>query len=940
MKQDHALVASLLSVICLWTVAGCSGSASQQVPPITLSPAAAPDGVVGQAYNVVVAANGGTPPFTLAETTNPAVFPGGQGKTGTPCQGLTMNLTTGSVSGIPLNAGTCGPFTIQATDSSNPAQSVSVNLSIRIAAPLAISTTSLQNGTDGVAYSDTVVATGGQAPLSFSISAGALPAGLGLNATSGAITGTPTAGGPFTFTVQAQDALNPKQTATKQYTILILMITTNSLPNGTVGVPYSLPPAQGLAATGGTGNLIWTLAPGSGSLPSGMNLNVAGVVGGTPTVTGTFNITVQVRDSGTPVRTDTQALSLTINNPVPILNTLTPNAAAAGGPGVNLRVDGGGFVGGSVVRWNGSDRTTGFVSATQLTASITAADIATAGSASVTVFNPTPGGGTSNGLTFTVSTGPPNPVPVLSCIVPKWVEEGSPNTVLSLLGSGFTSTSIVQWDGAANPNLTTTLMSPSELDVVVDSSLLAASAVSKTPKIKVVNPAPGGGTSAAITFTIDAPNTLGVLDRASETTGCVGGNLESGVGLRASDISQHGKKVVFSSQATNLGAGHLFVRNLATGSLSDLTNLFGSQGVPDLTTAVSTDVGDLIVHTTAQLTADDTSSNTLDLYLIPCVMSDAPGGACIGPSERISVQSDGSEFPSGVGPAFGVGASGQYVVFGANGRLYVRDTVINTTTDLCPIFFQAGQLCSFVDSASMAISDSGQLVAFLSRAPLDPLDANDNGVDVYVLDRSQPPDKAFTRLSRGTVRDPNISNNFEGPVMSSSGEFVAFISEYSDLVPNDTNHAYDVFLWHAGTQGGTIERVSLGNNDTEISGPNAGAAHVSISGNGRFVAFTATDESFQASPALFPTAQILVRDTCNHSGSSTCTPRTFVVSQRTDAVVDPVTGITTSGHANGFARYPKLSRDGRFIIFTSTSTNFVPSDTNIDDVYYARTGLP
>ena len=93
------------------------------------------------------------------------------------------------------------------------------------------------------------------------------------------------------------------------------------------------------------------------------------------------------------------------NNPVPTLTSLTPSSAAAGGAGFTLTVNGTNFVSGAVVQWNGTARTTTFVSATRLTATITAADIATAGTIPVTVVNPAPGGGTSNALSFTITSG-------------------------------------------------------------------------------------------------------------------------------------------------------------------------------------------------------------------------------------------------------------------------------------------------------------------------------------------------------------------------------------------------------------------------------------------------------------------------------------------------------------------------------------------------------
>jgi len=87
----------------------------------------------------------------------------------------------------------------------------------------------------------------------------------------------------------------------------------------------------------------------------------------------------------------------------PSTTGLTPSAADAGGAGFTLTIDGSNFITGSVVQWNATDRTTTYVSDTQLTADIPAANIAVAGTASVTVVNPAPGGGTSNVQTFTIN---------------------------------------------------------------------------------------------------------------------------------------------------------------------------------------------------------------------------------------------------------------------------------------------------------------------------------------------------------------------------------------------------------------------------------------------------------------------------------------------------------------------------------------------------------
>jgi hypothetical protein len=114
---------------------------------------------------------------------------------------------------------------------------------------------------------------------------------------------------------------------------------------------------------------------------------------------GTFNITVT---NPAPGGGTSNALTFTIVNGVPEITLLPSRGASAGRPGFTLYIHGRGFVAGSVVRWNGSDRATQYVSATRVTATISAADVAQPGEAQITVFNPAPGGGTSGSATMTI----------------------------------------------------------------------------------------------------------------------------------------------------------------------------------------------------------------------------------------------------------------------------------------------------------------------------------------------------------------------------------------------------------------------------------------------------------------------------------------------------------------------------------------------------------
>ncbi|MDD1660530.1 MAG: lectin like domain-containing protein, partial [Methanomicrobiales archaeon] len=188
------------------------------------------------------------------------------------------------------------------------------------------------------------------------------------------------------------------------------------------------------------------------------------------------------------------------NNPVPAITTLSPSSATAGGPAFTLTVTGTGFVSTSKVRWNSLDRTTTFVSSTQLTAAIPASDIATVGTASVTVFNPTPGGGTSGAKSFSI-TAANNPVPTLTAISPSSATAGGPAFTLTLTGTGFVSTSKVRWNGA---DRTTTYISSTQLTAAILASDIATQG---TAPVTVFNPTPGGGTSLVRTFTINPAST-------------------------------------------------------------------------------------------------------------------------------------------------------------------------------------------------------------------------------------------------------------------------------------------------------------------------------------------------------------------------------------------------------------------------------------------------
>ncbi|HMZ18140.1 MAG TPA: BACON domain-containing carbohydrate-binding protein, partial [Blastocatellia bacterium] len=175
---------------------------------------------------------------------------------------------------------------------------------------------------------------------------------------------------------------------------------------------YSIAPTnQAFTANGGTGSITITAANGcawtAGSNATWLTITAGASGNGNGTVSYAVaaNTSTSPRTGTLTVAGQTFTVTQAGANPVPTLTSLNPSSVIVGGAAFTLTVNGSNFVAGAVVRWNGSNRTTTFAGSTQLTAQIPATDIAVAGTANVTVFNPAPGGGVSNTTAFTISSG-------------------------------------------------------------------------------------------------------------------------------------------------------------------------------------------------------------------------------------------------------------------------------------------------------------------------------------------------------------------------------------------------------------------------------------------------------------------------------------------------------------------------------------------------------
>jgi hypothetical protein len=266
-------------------------------------------GVVGAPYSQGLATAGGTAPYTWTLDSGP--LPAGLS--------LTAN---GSINGTPTTAGITA-FVVRVTDSTTPtAQTVTQTFSIYIAGQIAIDTTSLPDATAAHPYAQPLNAHNGVQPYVWTLASGTVPTGISLLAT-GALIGTPNVAGAYSFTLKATDSSIPtQQSATQSYTLKVdpaFTITTSALPGGSTGVAYS----ASIQATDGVAPYSFALV--FGSLPPGLSLSVGGLITGTPTQPGIYNMLVRATDS-TPLSAQScdQPLTLTIDSNLSITTPLLP----------------------------------------------------------------------------------------------------------------------------------------------------------------------------------------------------------------------------------------------------------------------------------------------------------------------------------------------------------------------------------------------------------------------------------------------------------------------------------------------------------------------------------------------------------------------------------------------------------------------------------------
>jgi len=274
-------------------------------------------GMVGVPYSATLVATGGAPPFVWSVSSGSSIP-----------NGLSFNASTATLSGTPTTPGTFS-LTIAVNDATGR-QAIAFFI-VNIVPPLVITTQTPAAGVQGTAYTQAFAATGGAPPYQWSIDTP--PPGLTMSSSSGALSGTPSASGTFNFNVKVTDSA--ALSAPRAFPVVIspiLTIAPVTPSGGFKGLAYS----QSFAATGGAPPYQWSID----TPPPGLAMNPSsGVLSGTPSAAGTFNLNVKVTDSA--ALSATRAFTIAIANALTIVTPSLPGGTVGTAYSQQLSATGG-----------------------------------------------------------------------------------------------------------------------------------------------------------------------------------------------------------------------------------------------------------------------------------------------------------------------------------------------------------------------------------------------------------------------------------------------------------------------------------------------------------------------------------------------------------------------------------------------------------------------
>ncbi|HSZ18449.1 MAG TPA: hypothetical protein VK770_01585 [Candidatus Acidoferrum sp.] len=556
-------------------------------------------------------------------------------------------------------------------------------------------------------------------------------------------------------------------------------------------------------------------------------------------------------------------------------STTSSNTTPSCSPsGFTLTVNGTNFLNSSVVDWNGSPRATAFVSSTQLTAAIQAPDIATAGTASITVSN---SGVSSASAPFTISSSTLATAAIAS-ISPAGATAGTAPFSLNITGSNFLPCSGVQWVDSGNnlTQLTTTFVSSTQLTAAVAAADIASV---KTVNVAVANPASSANASNSVSFPIALP-TITSLSASTTSSNTTPACSPAGITLTVN--------------GTNFVPNGLVVN---------------WNGSPRQTTFVSA------TKLTAVISATDTAfpgpaTVTVSSATIPS-LSSTSSPFTVAPSTTplpapVITSLIPSSAPAGSGAfMLGVDASG-----GGGGSLVPCSQVqwngvSRTTTFASPSGLNAAISVADVASASMI-----PVTVFTRK------DGGGGGTSNALTFTVFTPSAAAARITTLEQSAASATTATAGPLalpsptMSEDQRYAVVVLASTDGVTEVPGTPENIFVRDtcAGAPAGCVPSVTLASIGLNGNLADGDSISPSISGDGRYVAFLSSAMNLVDSDTNGAT-DVFVRDTCAGAPSG-CTPSTQRVS------------VATGGaQANGASTAATISATGRFITFESAATD-------------------
>ena len=614
------------------------------------------------------------------------------------------------------------------------------------------------------------------------------------------------------------------------------------------------------------------------------------------------------------------SVAFLVKNETPGLSSLSPTGVVAGGANTTLSVTGTAFVPTSTVTVNGAPRATTYVSATSLTATLTAGDLASAGVDSIAVVNPAPGGGASNAEILAVNGTPIFGLPVILDLAPDGTQANGGVCGLTCNGT---------------PTLTTAGPSTSDAGTFVvfasDSTNLILNQTSPVSNIFLRR-------TCLVTTSVGTTSSASCSPSTSIVNLPTNGGEANGPSSQPT-INSAGDHVAYTSTASNLvnyvavsGSGRQVYWQATCASTESSGGCTGSAGQAVLVSA----------------SADGQSAGNGESY-DPVISPDGQYVAFVSTATNLV----SSVFVDGITP-----------------QVYVRNTcnLIPPATSSCTpttylVSTSDGTTPANAASSDLAISNTGLFVAFASTATnLGATASNPKGtMEVFIrstcattlneIDNSCVPGTTLASTPDGTT--PANASSTE-PSISSDGRFVAFASTATNLIVGD-GPTQEVYVRDT-CEGAEVIETSCTPSTQLISTPdgttpaNGLSENPSVNGTctttlvtstapcvtGQYVAFSSLASNLGGNVEN-GIENVYTRDTCNAITTSIttteelCAPYTFLSSQPPGNSPPP---------ADGSSVAPSISGDGHTVSFISSADNLVAHDTNaMADVFLAPANI-